>query len=77
LLHLVGSSILLYLIDDARTNKNQEFLLFALVGRLIEGFANNSTCYHLPSYHCDSPFGRLLMIHPGDSQHRSIHEPKK
>jgi len=25
LLHLVGSSILLYLIDDARTNKNQVF----------------------------------------------------
>jgi len=25
LLHLVGSSILLYLIDDARTNKNQVY----------------------------------------------------
>jgi len=26
LLHLVGSSILLYLIDDARSNKNQNVL---------------------------------------------------
>jgi len=28
LLHLVGSSVLLYLIDDARSNTNQEFTLF-------------------------------------------------
>jgi len=31
LLHLVGSSILLYLIDDARSNKNQDrSVLFAM-----------------------------------------------
>jgi len=26
MLHLVGSSILLYLIDDVRSNKNQDFI---------------------------------------------------
>jgi len=33
MLHLVGSSILLYLIDDARSNKNQEFYVHVTVHR--------------------------------------------
>jgi len=35
LLHLVGSSVLLYLIDDARTNTNQGTLMFCTVFRKI------------------------------------------
>jgi len=34
LLHLVGSSILLYLIDDARSNKNQVELISVWVYNL-------------------------------------------
>jgi len=33
LLHLVGSSILLYLIDDARSNKNQVYKTVTLMFR--------------------------------------------
>jgi len=39
LLHLVGSSILLYLIDDARTNKNQvnnAYILGYLLSTILE-----------------------------------------
>ena len=35
LLHLIGSSILFYVIDDARTNKINNLLLLHLVGSSI------------------------------------------
>jgi len=36
LLHLVGSSILFYVIDDARTNKNQVYI-YQCFGLFLQG----------------------------------------
>ena len=42
-MHLVGSSVLLYLIDDARSNKNQAPLMFIIekMLRIIAALANH------------------------------------
>jgi len=42
LLHLVGSSVLLYLIDDARSNKNQEHSLNCYDVNVIKTLTNRT-----------------------------------
>jgi len=49
LLHLVGSSILLYLIDDARTNTNQVY--FVEVDAMLAYVHTHLFVYHCRSKH--------------------------
>jgi len=46
LLHLVGSSILLYLIDDARSNKNQVHILCSAIFGNVSPFFDADITSH-------------------------------